>query len=43
MFRADFKDLLEYLMEITPDIRKLHGYLRFPVIVTAYEIMLMEV
>lgn len=42
MFRADFKDLLQYLLEITEDKRMVHDCLDFPVIVTAYEIMRME-
>jgi len=42
MFRANFKDLLEYLLEVNEHKRKLHDCLRFPVIVTACEIMRME-
>jgi hypothetical protein len=42
MFRADFKDLLDYLPEVTEDKRKAHCCLRIPTIVTAYEIMRFE-
>jgi len=34
MFMADFKNLLEYLLEVTVNKQKVHDCLGFPVIVT---------